>query len=185
METEPGTTASVRLIATDVDGVLTDGGIIYGSGDIELKRFHVTDGLAVRLAKLAGLKVAVITVRRSEAVRRRCSELKVDFLVQGTEDKWPVLSEILEKTGIHPRDVAYIGDDLVDIPVLQKVGYPVAVGDAVNEVKAVARYVTERRGGDGAVRQAVEHILNACGLWEHAIARYMEEITGKRNASSE
>jgi 3-deoxy-D-manno-octulosonate 8-phosphate phosphatase (KDO 8-P phosphatase) len=174
----------------DVDGVLSDAGITYGSGGQEIKRFFVRDGQGLYLAKLAGIKLAVITVRESEAVFRRCNELNVDYLFQGIDDKWSILQRIMNEVGIDPEEIAYIGDDLVDIPVMEKVGFPVAVGDAVQEVKEVAKHVTQKKGGNGAVRETVEYILKGMGLWEKTLRDYFEKITSSpskdgRTGSSE
>ena len=176
MQHDKDSARPVRLLVLDVDGVLSDGGITYGSGGLEIKKFYVRDGLGIFLAKLAGIKIAVITVRESEAVGRRCGELKVDYLCQGTSDKWKALSGIIDEMGIAASEVAYVGDDLVDIPVMRKIGFPVAVADAVGEVKALARYVTAMAGGRGAVRDAVEHILKGEERWDMTLEKYFDQI---------
>jgi 3-deoxy-D-manno-octulosonate 8-phosphate phosphatase (KDO 8-P phosphatase) len=167
--------ARIRLLVADVDGVLTDGRIIYTDG-AEAKHFAVLDGLGVTLARRAKIEVAVITVRHSEATRRRATDLGIIELHQGVRRKWERLKEIMGRYGFCPEEVAYIGDDLVDLVPMRKVGLPIAVANAVPEVKEAAVFITEKRGGDGAVREAVEAILKAKGVWEETVKRYLSEL---------
>jgi 3-deoxy-D-manno-octulosonate 8-phosphate phosphatase (KDO 8-P phosphatase) len=160
----------------DVDGVLTGGGIIHGSSGMELKQFHVQDGMGVTLARRAGILPVVITVRESEAVTRRARDLKITEVHQGILRKWKCLEEILERHGFHPDEVAYVGDDLVDLPVMRRVGLAIAVANAAEEVKGEAQWVTSREGGRGAVREAVEMILKRDGKWEKVLADLFEEL---------
>ena len=168
----------VRLIAMDVDGVLTGGEVIHGSGGMEIKHFHVQDGMGITIAAHAGLVPVVITARESEAVTRRTRELKIEEVHQGVHRKWSRLEKVLEKHGVEPEETAYIGDDLVDLPAMRKVGLPIAVANAVEEVKREAAFVTTRNGGNGAVREAVEYILKRDGKWEEVVAAIIEHLSG-------
>lgn len=168
--------AAIRMLLLDVDGVMTDGGIILAGRDLEVKRFDVQDGMGVTLARAAGLKVGILTGRDCEPVRRRAQELKIDELSQGHFWKEEGLDAILERTGLEAAAVAYVGDDVLDIPVLRRVGLPIAVGNARPEVQAVAAYVTERFGGRGAVREVVDWLLELRG----EKARVYEMFTGAR-----
>ncbi len=167
----------VRVLVMDVDGVLTDGGIYHGSEGVELKRFHVQDGMGITLAIRSGIIPVIITVRESEAVRRRAEDLKIDEVHQGVVRKWECLAEILGRHGISPEETAYVGDDLVDLPVMCRVGFPIAVANASEEVKREAKGVTARRGGDGAVREAVEMILQHEGKWEEIVNDLLTELS--------
>ena len=155
----------VRGLFLDVDGVLTDGSIIFDPQGRETKIFNVKDGLGIRMALKAGLRVALITGRRSPVVDLRAAELGVNEVHQGVRDKVAVFTSILEKWVITPREAAYVADDLPDLPVLRLVGLAVAVADAGREVLETAHMVTRLKGGKGAVREAVEYILRAQGLW--------------------
>ena len=161
----------IKLIIVDVDGVLTDGTVVIGETDAHAKRFHVHDGLGLRLAMLAGKTVAIMTAAGSDAVLRRAEQLGVTHVYQYVRDKGAALEKLRDELGLDADEVCYIGDDLLDLPALARAGLPVAVGDAAEEVKAAAALVTSRPGGHGAVREAVEHILRGEGLWEDAIAR--------------
>ena len=149
----------IKLIAMDVDGVLTDGSIIYGAGDLEIKVFYVKDGQGITLARRAKIEIAFITSRVSDALIKRAKDLGVIEVHQGVKDKWECLKKIIKRYNITPKEVAYIGDDIIDIPVMKKVGFPVAVADAVEEVKNIAKYITKTPGGRGAVREVIEMIL--------------------------
>ena len=163
---------NVELMLADVDGVLTDGGIIFDNEGIEIKKFHIHDGLGIKLWQRAGFRFGILTARSSHIVKLRASELGVDLLRQGHEDKFPTAMQVIKELGLAPRQVCYIGDDLPDLPVMRHVGWPVAVADAAEEIRAAAAYVTQRPGGRGAVRESVEVILKAKGLWEDLIHRY-------------
>ncbi|MBI4965893.1 MAG: 3-deoxy-8-phosphooctulonate synthase [Desulfomonile tiedjei] len=164
----------IRLLIFDVDGVLTDGRITFGSGDLEIKSFDVRDGHGIKIAKRCGLEVAMVTGRVSEVVPRRAQDLGVELVFQHVFDKRPVLAELLEKLNLVPEQVAIIGDDVVDIPLLRRAGAGFAVPDAPEEVRREAHYVTRRRGGEGAAREMIEMILQAQGKWDAALARYYE-----------
>lgn len=153
----------IKMLLLDVDGVMTDGGIFLGPDSIELKRFHVQDGVGIALAKAAGLLVGIITGRDSEAVRRRAKELGIDEVQQGIFRKEESYEMILKKYSLRDEEVAYMGDDLLDIPILKRVGYSICVANGVEEAKRVSRYITKKRGGEGAVREAVEMLLAGMG----------------------
>jgi len=154
---------AVRAIVSDVDGVLTDGGIVYGSGKIELKRFHVHDGLAVELAHRAGLMVFLVSARASDALRRRSREMGVDRLWQGFPDKGSLFGILHREFGIAPGEICYVGDDLPDLPPLRRAGLAVAVPGAAADVRRAASLITKRGGGEGALREVVEFVIAAQG----------------------
>jgi 3-deoxy-D-manno-octulosonate 8-phosphate phosphatase (KDO 8-P phosphatase) len=161
-----------RLLMMDVDGVLTDGRIIQDSYGHELKVFDVKDGHGIVMAHRAKLRTALISGRASDTITRRAQELGIELVFQKIWNKLEVYEKILAETQFAPDEIAYIGDDLVDIPLLRRVGLAVAVADAVDEVKAAAHLVTQRPGGQGAVRELIELILRAQGHWETLLERY-------------
>jgi len=164
--------AAITLLALDVDGVLTDGHLtVFGDGT-ESKAFHTHDGHGIRLWQRAGLKVALISGRRSEPTQRRAEQLEIAHVFQDCHFKLPTLEQLLTELHLEAGQVAYIGDDLPDLPVIRFVGFGVAVANAVAEVKAQADYVTTCRGGDGAVREVIEMILKASGRWPSLMERY-------------
>jgi len=163
----------VELILSDVDGVLTDGAIWYDNQGVELKGFHIRDGLGIRLWQRAGFRFGVLTARTSHIVKLRAGELGIDIIRQGFEDKLPAAEEIIRDCRLTPEQVCYIGDDLTDLPVIRWVGLGAAVADAAAEVRAAAAYTTQLPGGRGAVRELIETILKAKSRWEDAIQRYM------------
>jgi 3-deoxy-D-manno-octulosonate 8-phosphate phosphatase (KDO 8-P phosphatase) len=171
----------VRLIGLDVDGVLTDNGVFIGpvAGQrVELKRFDIQDGLGLILLRKAGLPVVWISGRSSEATALRAAELRIEELLQVPgPKKAAAFADLLMRRGIAWEEAAFVGDDLADLPVLQKVGLPIAVANAVPEVKAVAAHVTTAAGGHGAVREVVEALLRARGEWADTLARYFTEQT--------
>ena len=155
--------ARVRLVVFDVDGVFTDGSLYYGAGGEELKVFDVQDGQGVKRLLKAGLAAAVISGRASDAVTRRMQDLGISHVFQGDEDKLPILERLLKKLDITPEQTAHVGDDLPDLPLLQRVGFGVAVANALPRVKQAAHHVTAAHGGRGAVREVCELILEAQG----------------------
>ena len=169
----------VKLVGLDVDGVLTDGALFIGQvGDhpVELKRFHIQDGLGVKLLRNAGIAVVLVSGRESDATAVRARELGIDEVVQdAAARKLPAFERILERHGLGFADCAFVGDDLADLPLLTRVGLPVAVANAVDEVKVAARYITRLGGGDGAVREVAEMILRARGVWDRLVAEYLKE----------
>lgn len=162
---------NVELMIADVDGVLTDGGIIFDNQGIEIKRFHSRDGFGIKVWRRCGLHFGIITARTSHIVKVRAAELGINVLRQGFEDKMPAAREIFNELRLSPAQVAYVGDDLPDLAVMRHVGVPIAVADAAEEVRAGAAYVTQTRGGYGAVREAIELVLKAKGLWDDIVAR--------------
>ena len=170
----------IRMVAFDVDGVLTDGGIYLGateSGEpVEMKRFDIQDGLGIQMMKAAGLRVAIVTGRTSEAVRIRADELQVDDLHQDrTANKVEALTAILEKQGIGWEETAFVGDDLPDIAVLRRVALPAVVGNATSDARAFALWHGTKEGGRGAVREFAEALLTARGEWADAVKSYVSE----------
>ncbi len=166
--------ARVRLFLVDVDGVLTDGGILYDGNGVEAKRFHVRDGHGIKMMRRAGVEVGILTGRTSEAVRIRAEELGVTRVRQGVKDKLAAWREILAETGLRPEETAFVGDDIVDVPLLRHVGFAAAVADAEEYVRSEADYVSSRKGGDGAVREIIEFVLKSAGVWEKVCAKYFD-----------
>lgn len=162
----------IKLLLSDVDGVLTDGGIIIDDNGIETKRFNVKDGHGIKLLQRAGIEVALLTGRMSKVVSYRAAELNITNVVQGAKDKKTAYKALREQTGFADEEIAYVGDDIVDIPILRRVGVAIAVEDAVDEVKAVADYVTSCSGGQGAIREVAECILKTQDHWERLMERY-------------
>jgi 3-deoxy-D-manno-octulosonate 8-phosphate phosphatase (KDO 8-P phosphatase) len=163
----------IRILLLDVDGVMTDGTIHYAGGEDEGKGFHTQDGFGLRLLQEAGIDAGLITARRSEAVARRAGELKLRYTFQGSSNKLTTLNEILKTSGFRPYQIAYMGDDWLDLCLLARVGLAIAPANAVAAVKEIAHYVTARPGGAGAVREACEVILEAKGLLAGLLQRYM------------
>ena len=158
--------AAIELLIVDVDGVLTDGGIVYGSGGQEVKRFHVRDGYGLRAWQKMGKRTGVITGRSSPIVEVRAHEVGIEFVHQGAAEKLPAYRQLLDETGLAPAAVCYVGDDLPDLPPLRQSGLAVAVADACPEVRATAHYVTRTPGGCGAVREVIELVLRCQGHWQ-------------------
>lgn len=164
----------IKLLILDVDGVMTDGRIIYTDGGEEIKAFDVKDGHGVKLLMRGGVDVAILTGRESRVVLHRANNLGIDMVFQGAKDKLRVFEEILKAKGLKDEEVCYLGDDLVDAPVMSRVGLSIAVSDAHDELKGCVDYVTKGRGGRGAVREACELILKAQGKWEGLTSRYRQ-----------
>ena len=164
----------IELVLSDVDGVLTDGGIIFDNEGIETKRFHIRDGLGIKLWQRAGFQFGILTGRTSHIVRIRALELGLDIIRQGFDEKLPAAREILQQKSLEFTQVCYIGDDLTDLPVIRRVGLGVAVADAAPEVRTAAHLVTQQRGGAGAVRELIETLLKAKNRWDDLIRKYVE-----------
>jgi 3-deoxy-D-manno-octulosonate 8-phosphate phosphatase (KDO 8-P phosphatase) len=164
--------AAIEMLVLDVDGVLTDGRIITHKDGSESKSFHVLDGHGIRMWQRAGLKVAWLSGRSSVATSRRAEELQVPYVLQDCHDKLPALKKLLEEVGVAAQNVAYVGDDVMDLPVIGYVGFGVAVANAVDEVKECADYITARAGGAGAVREVIEYVLKGSGRWQSLMERY-------------
>jgi len=200
----------IKLLLFDVDGVLTDGklfifpapaGIQQSTQDhaaqqggqggfglvsqsmIEAKGFHAHDGTAISLARLAGIKTGLITKRVSETVALRARDLKLEYVYQGIQDKRTAFEEILHQDGIDADEAAFVGDDVIDLPVMRNCGFAIAVANARDEVKEEAHYITPRAGGDGALRDATEYILKAQGKWKQVVSEYICERSPKKGSS--
>ncbi|MSR23328.1 MAG: HAD-IIIA family hydrolase [Gemmatimonadetes bacterium] len=176
-EISRGIAKGIRLVVLDVDGVLTDGGVYVGLSaggeEVELKRFDIQDGLALKLLRASGVEVALVSGRVSAATALRAEELGIRECYQDAgARKLPVVREIMERLGLDWSEVAMVGDDLPDLPVLTRVGFPVAVANAVPEVRRVALWSTRREGGRGAVREFVRALLLARGDWDRAVSDY-------------
>ncbi len=200
----------IKLLLFDVDGVMTDGTLWFfpapagaqqntqehvrekaGTGGfgivsqsmVEAKGFHAHDGTAISLARAGGIKTGLITKRISETVALRARDLRLDHVYQGINEKIAVFEEILGKEGLNAAEAAYIGDDIIDLPVMRRCGLAVAVANARKEVKAEAHLVTEHGGGRGAIRDVVEYILRAQGNWEFAVEQYIKDRMPKSERS--
>jgi 3-deoxy-D-manno-octulosonate 8-phosphate phosphatase (KDO 8-P phosphatase) len=192
----------IKLVLFDVDGVLTDGKLFFfpaqrgarqtvhehaakhgGQGGfglasetiVEAKGFHAHDGTAISLARMAGIKTGLITKRISETVALRARDLKLEYVHQGIQDKLGTFKEILKEANLTAAEAAFVGDDVIDLPVMWNCGFAIAVANARDEVKRDAHYVTKHSGGDGALRDAIEFILKAQGEWKKAVADYIGE----------
>lgn len=157
----------IKLLLLDVDGVLTDGSIILVGANEEIKTFHIHDGLGIKLAQAKGIEVGIITGRSSAAVRRRCAELAIEIVHEGKQNKLEAYEQIKQQLQLQDEAIAYIGDDLPDLPILKQVGLGCAVSDAREEVKSAAAIITSRPGGKGAVREVIELILKNQGKWDY------------------
>ena len=164
---------AVTCLVLDVDGVLTDGRIVYDEYGDELKYFDVQDGTGVVFWHRAGFRTVMITARRARSIKRRAKEMHVDVLVQKAFKKLPAFEQALKRLRISPEQVCAVGDDLLDLPVLRRAGLAVAVANAVDEVKATCHYVTAKSGGQGAVREVTELLLHAHGLWDQTLQPYL------------
>jgi 3-deoxy-D-manno-octulosonate 8-phosphate phosphatase (KDO 8-P phosphatase) len=201
----------IKLLLFDVDGVLTDGKLyifpappgvqqttqqlsskhggqggfgLHSESYIEAKGFHAHDGTSISLARLAGVKTGLITKRISETVALRARDLKLEFVYQGIQDKLTVFEEIIEREGLKPAEAAFVGDDVIDLPVMRNCGLAIAVANARHEVKEEAHYVTPHSGGEGALRDAVEYILKAQGKWKQVVEKYIGERSPRKTAVS-
>lgn len=165
--------AKIKILALDVDGVLTDGTLIINADGSESKFFNSLDGHGIRMWQRAGLKVALISGRASVPTELRAEQLQIEYVFQDCHYKLPVVEQLAGQLGLSPANMAFIGDDLTDMPVIRYVGFGVAVANAVDEVKQCADYVTTRPGGSGAVREVIEYILKNSGRWQELIKRYL------------
>ena len=164
--------ARVKLLVMDVDGVMTDGRIVLDEEGNEWKFFNVRDGHGLVMLHRIGIKTAIITGRTSKVVERRAKELSIPYVFQGAHNKLEVYERLKELTGLSDEAICYIGDDVVDMPIMRRVGFAVAVADAHPDVRAVAHYVTAAPGGKGAVREVAEMIIKAHGRWDEVMERY-------------
>lgn len=162
----------VKLLLLDVDGVLTDGRIIYDSGERDMKFFDVHDGLGVYVLKKAGIPAILITAKGSKAIKPRAKDMQVDAVFENIYPKSAVLDEILKEYNVSNDEICFVGDDLVDLCLMKKIGFPVAVSNACPEIKQASLYVTLKEGGRGAVREVAELILKSQGKWKGVVALY-------------
>ena len=167
------TFTDIKLLAMDCDGVLTDGGIYLGDDGIELRKFNVKDGAWLRIWKRLGLKTAIITGKESSALDKRASDLEIDYVYQKAHYKTEAFEQLLTDSSIEAHQMVFIGDDIIDLPVMRQVGFAVAVADAVDLVKEQAHWVTSRNGGHGAVQETISYLLEKMGLRDQALERYL------------
>lgn len=163
----------VRLFIFDVDGVLTDGRIIYNDAGQETKFFDVRDGHGIKLLMRAGIEVGILSARESNVVKYRADNLGIELVYLGRKDKLSAFEEILQSKSITPKEIAYMGDDIIDLPVIKRAGFSATVADGVEEVKAMADYVAAKKGGRGAVREVAEVVLKAKGKWDEIMSHYL------------
>ncbi len=163
----------IKLLAMDVDGVLTDGMITIGSDGTEFKTFNLLDGHGIKMWKRAGLKTALISGRESAVTKQRAKEMEIDFVYQPCQKKLDCFEKLLADSKLEPKNIAYIGDDVLDIPLVKRAGFGIAVANAVDELKNCAHYTTSRNGGNGAVREVVEYILKNTGQWSALMEHYL------------
>lgn len=164
----------IKLVIFDVDGVLTSGALYFDNNGQEYKAFHSKDGHGLRMLLECGLQAAIITGRKSKLVKHRMKDLGIEIVFQGYRDKRPAFTELLQLTGLKAEQIAYMGDDVVDLPVMSQVGMAIAVQDAHEFVIKHADYVTQKAGGTGAAREAIEFILQAQGLLQDKLESYLE-----------
>lgn len=167
----------IKLFITDIDGVWTDGSMYYGTGSLEMKRFHTGDSAGVLFCRLNDIEVAIMTGEDTPIVTDRAGKLKIDQVYMGVKNKLAKALEVCSERGISLEEIAYIGDDLNDIPLLEKAGLSITVPDAPDYVKKHADYVCKTRGGDGAFREAVEYLLKKENLLEQTIQKYLDRLT--------
>ena len=172
--------AQIKLVISDVDGVLTDGAI-YKSGNDEFKKFNVTDGSGIAMAHAAKLPIALISGRYSEATEIRAKELRIEDVYNGTLDKIEPYFELKQKYDVQDDEIAFIGDDIIDLPVMQKVGVPIAVNNAIDSVKSIALYTTKKDGGNGAFREAIDWIITTQDRYDEVLQIVKEKIFVNRS----
>ncbi len=165
---------NIELVIFDVDGVMTDGSLFFGDDGMEYKAFNSLDGHGMRMLQEGGLRAAIITGRKSELVKHRMNDLGITLIYQGYRDKRPAFAELLQEVGLEADQVAYVGDDVVDLPIMSKVGFAIAVQSAHPFVKQHAHWITDRTGGRGAVRDVCELMLESRGLLADKLASYLE-----------
>lgn len=170
---DPEKIRPIQFLVLDVDGVMTDGTIVYTSSGEEIKAFNVKDGAGLKYWTRAGHKAAFITGRESAIVERRASELDIAYLAMNVKAKLPVFENVLEKFNLQPHEVAVMGDDLMELPMMRRAGLAIAVADAMTDVKDNADWVTQHNGGKGAVREIIDHILKIQGKWDTIMSRYL------------
>ena len=167
------TAANIKLVVFDVDGVLTDGKLILGENGNEYKSFHVRDGHGIVMLMETGCNVAVITARSSKIVAERMSSLGIKYIYQGEKDKGKAIKNLFDQLGLMPSEIAYVGDDIIDLPAMNKVALPIAVADAHPEVRKIAKFITKNNGGQGAAREVCELIMIAQDNFKKIIESYL------------
>ncbi len=168
--------AAIKMIISDVDGVMTDGAVYKNGNGDEFKKFSVTDGSGTAIARAAGIKIALISGRYSKATEERAKELRIEEVYNGTLDKIEPYLELKQKYNLSDKEIAYIGDDIIDIPVMEIVGVPIAVNNAIEMVKNIALYSTKTSGGEGAFREAIDWILITQGRYEETLQIVKDKI---------
>lgn len=163
---------NIKLLLLDVDGVMTDGGIIYDGNGLETKVFNVKDGHGIKMLQRYGIEVGIITGRTSRVVEIRAAELGINIVYQGALKKLDSYQDVKLKTGLSDSQIAYVGDDVIDVPVMRRVAFSAAPADGLPEALGVADYVTSKGGGKGAVREVCDLILKGCGFWDEVASRY-------------
>ena len=163
---------NIQLLLLDVDGVMTDGGIIYDASGLETKRFNVRDGHGIKMLQRYGIQVGIITGRTSIVVDLRARELGIELVYQGALKKLESYTDVKARTGLDDSQIAYMGDDIIDVPVMRRVAFAASPRDGQDEARAVAQYVASRDGGCGAVREVCDIILKGRGVWPEVVARY-------------
>ena len=165
--------SKIQLLILDVDGVLTDGGIVIHSDGTESKRFSVLDGHRIKLWQRSGGLTAIISGRETAATAIRAKQLDISLVMQGCLEKLPAFEQLLEDVGVTVEQTAFVGDDLMDIPLVRRAGFGVAVANAADELKEYADYITQQKGGDGAVAEVIEHLLKKMKKWDKLMERYL------------
>ena len=165
---------NIKLVILDVDGVMTDGRIVTDDNGVNYRNFHIRDGFGTLALGMSGIPVAIITTGKSEAVAHRAKELRIEKYFPGSKDKLSVYNNLLQEMDITDQNVCYVGDDLVDLPIMRRVGFAVAVADAADDVREQAHYVTTEKGGRGAVREVAELILKSQGLWDKVLSKVLK-----------
>jgi len=171
--------AGIRLLLLDVDGVLTDGRVWIDEQGREMLAFHIQDGVALRLWQRTGRLVGLLSGRDLPTIRHRAQQLRVNYAMLGRNDKLDAFNELIAESQIPADRIAYVGDDLLDLPVLSRCGYPIAVANAVEPVRQIARFVTQRPGGQGAMFEVVRHLLSMAGEWQARLAEYIDGSAGR------
>ncbi|MCX8082676.1 MAG: HAD hydrolase family protein [bacterium] len=166
---------NIKVVATDIDGVLTNGKIFYFKGEI-YRNFNTKDGTGFKLLSIAGIKTIVISAKKSEETKKRFSEIKVDCYIEGVENKLSAIEKFITKKGIRWQEICYIGDDLQDFNIMKQAGFSVAPYNACKEIKNIADYICKKAGGDGVFRETVEVILKGKGVWENILKKFLASL---------
>lgn len=174
MDAQIAKAKAIRLLILDVDGVLTAGILYYGNDGAQMKGFHIHDGLGIKLLQKSGVKVAVISAKKTDLVARRLQELNIEHAYLGYEDKLPAYQDLKEKLALNDHEIAYMGDDLPDLPVLRRVGFAITVPQAPELIQQHIDLITKKQGGKGAVREACEFIMKAQSTFESVVESYLK-----------